>query len=78
MAAGSILTVEARHAGFLNFFSNDPLTGNTTDDDANPSFDSPLTAAQVVAAAGPFVADLNGGPPLDYARLPLTRTTLPS
>jgi hypothetical protein len=27
----------------------------------------PLTAAQVVAGAGPFIASLNGGPPVDYS-----------
>ncbi len=69
-AAGSILTVESRHAGFLNFFSNDPLTANTTDDDSNPSFDGPLTPAEVVALAGPFVARLNGGPAIGYDMTP--------
>jgi len=29
---------------------------------ANGAFDKPLTQAEVVAAAGPFVANLNGGP----------------
>jgi hypothetical protein len=65
-AAGSIATVEARHAGYLNSYVDDPLTGNAVDEDANPSFDSPLTDEQVVAAAGAFIADLNGGPPVGY------------
>lgn len=69
-AAGSILTVEARHAGYLNYMTNDQLTSNTGDDDANPSFDSPLTIAQVVANASPFIADLNGGPPLTFSTTP--------
>jgi hypothetical protein len=69
-AAGSIMTVEARHAGYLNAYVNDPLTGNAVDEDANPSFDSPLTAEQVAAAAGGFIADLNGGPPVGYSTVP--------
>jgi hypothetical protein len=69
-AAGSILTVEARHAGYLNYMTNDQLTSNTTDDDANPSFDAPLTPAQVVANAGAFISSLNGGPALDYSTTP--------
>jgi hypothetical protein len=69
-AAGSIMTVEARHAGYLNTFLNDPLTGNSGDDDAGPSFDAPLTAAQVVAVAGGFIANLNGGPAVDYSTTP--------
>jgi hypothetical protein len=68
-AAGSIMTVEARHAGYLNSYLGDPLTGNAVDDDADPSFEAPLTAAQVVAGAGDFIADLNGGPAVDYAQV---------
>lgn len=69
-AAGSIMTIESRHAGYLNYLCTDPLTGNTTDDDSNPSFDSPLTPTQVVANATSFIADLNGGPPLTYSTVP--------
>lgn len=69
-AAGSILTVEARHAGYLNSYVNDPLTGNAVDEDTNPSFDSPLTPDQVVAAAGAFIANLNGGAPVTYSNVP--------
>ena len=69
-AAGSIMTVEARHAGYLNAYVADPITGNAVDEDANPSFETPLTAAEVVAGAGGFIADLNGGPPVDYAATP--------
>ncbi len=68
--AGSIATIEARHAGYLNTFLNDPITGTSTDDDANPSFEAPLTAAQVVAGAGAFIQDLNGGPAVDYSDIP--------
>lgn len=69
-AAGSILAVEARHAGYLNSILNDPLTGNAADDMANPSFESPLTAEAVVAGAGGFFANLNGGPPVTYSNIP--------
>jgi hypothetical protein len=53
-AAGSILTIEARHAGFLDVLLGDPIS-------ANGAFDKPLTQAQIVQAASPFIASLNGG-----------------
>ena len=53
-AAGSILTIEARHAGFLDVLLKQPIA-------ASGAFDKPLTQAEVVAAAGPFVASVNGG-----------------
>ena len=71
-AAGSIATIEARHAGYLNTFLRDPITSNAADDDADPSFESPLTPGQVVAGAGPFISSLNGGPPVDYSATPST------
>jgi hypothetical protein len=69
-AAGSIMAVEARHAGYLNSYVMDPLTGNAGDEDADPSFESPLTPEQVAAAAGPLIANLDGGQPLDYEVIP--------
>jgi len=63
-AAGSILSVEARHAGAVNLGLEDPVVP----DDA--SFDSPLTAAEVAAAVAPFVQSLNGGPELTYSTTP--------
>ena len=43
-AAGSIALVEARHAGYLNTYLYDPITGNVVnDDDDNASFEAPLT-----------------------------------
>ena len=69
-AAGSIATIEARHAGYLNTYVGDPITANTADDAANPSFETPLSPEQVVAAAGAFIADLNGGPPITYDATP--------
>lgn len=53
-AAGSILTIEARHAGFLDALLQKPLS-------ANGAFDKPLTQAEIVSAASPFIASLNGG-----------------
>jgi gas vesicle protein len=52
--AGSILTIEARHAGFINALLQQPLS-------ANGAFDKPLTQAEIVKAVSPFVASLNGG-----------------
>lgn len=53
-AAATILTIEARHAGFLDVLLSGPIS-------ANGAFDKPLTQAQIVAAASPFIASLNGG-----------------
>ena len=69
-AAGSIAFIEGRHAGWLNVLHMDPITGNAIDDDTDHSFEEPLTIDQVVAAAGPFIKDLNGGPPLDFSNTP--------
>lgn len=63
-AAGSIMTVEARHAGWVNVYLNDTIT------QGDASFEQPLTAAQVLAAVSPYVADLNGGPDLTYSDTP--------
>jgi hypothetical protein len=54
-AAGSILTIEARHAGFLDALLSKPLS-------ANGAFDKPLTQAGIVQDVSPFIASLNGGP----------------
>lgn len=54
-AAGSILTIEARHAGYLNALTNMPLS-------TNGSFDKPIPQAQIVSDVSPFIASLNGGP----------------
>ncbi|MDR3618005.1 MAG: ferritin-like domain-containing protein [Paludisphaera borealis] len=60
--AGSIALIEARHAGYLNTLLNLPITQNVKDQ--KEAFDLALTPEEVVALAGPFVVDLNGGPPL--------------
>lgn len=54
-AAGSILTIEARHAGFLDVLLQKPIS-------ANGAFDKPMSQADIVGAASPFIASLNGGP----------------
>jgi Ferritin-like domain len=66
-AAGTIAFIEARHAGYLNVLVEDPITGSILDLTADNSFETPLTPDQVVGYAGPFIADLNGGPPVDYS-----------
>ncbi len=60
-AAGSIALVEARHSGFINVAMKQPIT------QMNANFEQPLTAAAVGAAVAPFIACLNGGPPVTYS-----------
>ena len=60
-AAGSIALVEARHSGFINVALKQPIT------QLNANFEQPLTAAAVGAAVAPFIASLNGGPPVTYS-----------
>jgi hypothetical protein len=69
-AAAAIALIEARHASYLNVLFNDPLTGEAADLTQDNSVEMPLTAAQVAASAAPFVASLNGGPPLTYSTTP--------
>ncbi len=54
-AAASILTIEARHAGYLNALVGLPLS-------TNGAFDKPIPQAQIVKDVSPFIASLNGGP----------------
>ncbi len=63
-AAGSIMTVEARHAGYLDTLLNMSIVPD------NETRDQPLTQQQVIANASPFIADLNGGPPLAFSTTP--------
>jgi hypothetical protein len=67
-AAGSILTIEARHAGYLNVLLNELMTTNV--ENQAQSFETPLTQSQVVDLAGPFITSLNGGPPLSFSTTP--------
>ena len=53
-AAGSILTIEARHAGYLDSITGMPLS-------PNGAFDKPIAQATIVSAVSPFIASLNGG-----------------
>ncbi len=66
-AAGSIALIEARHAGWLNTLVGARLTTNAFGEEQ--SFERPLTIAEVVAAASPFIANLNG-PPLTFSTTP--------
>ena len=69
-AAGSIALVEARHAGFFNAFESRPMTENVFGQELD--FERALSVQEVVANASPFVASLNGGPPLTFSS---TRST---
>ncbi len=53
-AAGSILTIEARHAGFLDVLLGKPVS-------ANGAFDAPISQATIVKDVSPFIVSLNGG-----------------
>lgn len=67
-AAASIALVEAQHSGYLNTLLN---VVQTTDVFGNEQqFAQPLTVQQVITLAGPFIKDLNGGPPLAYNATP--------
>lgn len=67
-AAGSIALIEGRHAGWVNTLVNDRITVNVFGQEQ--SFERPLTIAEVVSLAGPFIASLNGGPPLTFSLTP--------
>jgi hypothetical protein len=62
MSAGSIALIEARHAGFLNVLQEDPVTADVLALTKDEDFETPLTIAQVVTNASPFILSLNGGP----------------
>ena len=61
-AAGSIALIEARHAGYLNTLIDLSIIDDAVGDVS--SFEVPLSPQQVVNIASPFIASLNGGPPL--------------
>ncbi|MCA1559077.1 MAG: ferritin-like domain-containing protein [Acidobacteria bacterium] len=67
-AAGSIALIEGRHAGWVNTLVNDRITVNVFGQEQ--SFERPLTIAEVVSLAGPFIASLNGGPALTFSLTP--------
>src|SRR5262245_46167365 len=53
-AAASIVTIEARHAGFVNGLLAKPLS-------ENGAFDKPTSHKEIVNAVSPFIESLNGG-----------------
>jgi hypothetical protein len=55
ITAATILTVEARHAGFLNVLTNKPIS-------PNGSQDKPLPLDEIIKDVTPFIKSLNGGP----------------
>jgi hypothetical protein len=75
-AAGSIAFIEARHAGFLNDYLGDPITGNIMNLKADNSFEKPLSSKEVVAGAGGFIKSLNGGPAVDYSTTPSAKNDI--
>jgi hypothetical protein len=54
-AAASIVTIEARHAGFLNALLGKHLS-------ENGAFDKPTSQNTIVDAVSPFIESLNDGP----------------
>jgi hypothetical protein len=70
VAAAMILPIEARHASYLNVLLNNNLLLNSLGEVPGNSLEVPLTLDQVVAKASPFVASLNGGPPLSFSTTP--------
>jgi Ferritin-like domain len=54
-AAESILTIEARHAGFINALLGKPLS-------ESGAFDKPISHAELLKAVSPLIESLNGGP----------------
>lgn len=67
-AAGSIALIEARHAGFFNTIESRPMTENAFGQELD--FERAFTVQEVVANASPFIASLNGGPPLTFSSTP--------
>ena len=67
-AAGSIAAIEARHSGYLNNLLGALTTRNVFGQ--NQTFERALTISEVTRLARPFIADLNGGPPLTFSPTP--------
>ena len=66
--AGSIAFIEALHTGYVNVLVNTILTADVNG--TEQTFATPLTIAQIVSGASPFIQDLNGGPPLTFNMTP--------
>jgi hypothetical protein len=69
-ASASLALIEGRHAGFINAFVGKRLTADTDGSGVNNAFEDALTQQQVLALASPFIANLNGGPPLAFSTRP--------
>ena len=54
-AAASIVTIEARHAGFVNALLGKPLS-------ETGAFDKPTSQREIIDAVSPFIDSLNDGP----------------
>ncbi len=67
-ASASIALIEGRHAGWLNTRVGARITQNVFGEEQ--SFERALTPAEVGNLAGPFIAGLNGGPPITYSQTP--------
>lgn len=67
-SAASIALIEARHAGFFNGLRSRPMTENAFGQEL--STERAFTIDEVVANAGPYIANLNGGPPLSFSTTP--------
>ena len=67
-AAGSIATVESRHAGLFNSLTSRAMTENVFGQEL--SFERAGTVDEIVNIAGTYVANLNGGPPLTFSATP--------
>lgn len=66
--AVSIALIEARHAGYLNTLLNNLSTVDVTGVEVD--FETALTQQQVLNLAGPFIENLNGGPPAAFNLTP--------
>ena len=67
--ASGFLLVESRQAAFANDTAEALLTFAPQNGSGDPAFDKPITDAEVRSRTSPYIASLNGGPPIDYAFL---------
>lgn len=56
-------------------YVGDPVTGHAIDPTSGSRVEKPLADDRVVAGAGAFIKDLNGGPPIAYDDARQTSTT---
>ena len=67
-AAGPVALIEARHSGWVNALLDLTMTTNVFG--AEESFERPLTQAEIVTLAMPFIANLNSSIPLSFSTTP--------